>query len=466
MRILVANIPLPTNRFLADLNDALSKHVEITHDADLFWNMQGDFDLVHLHFPEYLTFGHQDAYVKGLTDELIEATEERLRYWGQRARLIVTRHVLLPHDALKDPQWEKMYEAVYRHMHGVVHFAQASVDEFKQRYANTKFVCQDLKKVSGTLKAPESSRHIFRQSGTLEAEKGVRNLRVAGESHDSEKGVWNFGGTGEFQTPFSESQESSRHLLLQPSPLESGEKVAVRPDEGDGPEHAIVPHHNYTSLPNEVSRSEARRRLGIANNSRVMLVFGAIRNDEERDLILKTFQAIKQKRKVLLVSKWRETLAKVSWIRLKYWLRDLNRLYYRLHPSYKFNYSFVEEEDTQLYLNAADVLFIPRLKVLNSGNITLGMTFGKVVVGPDSWDVGELLRETGNPVFDPEHPETAAAAVDRAFQLVEEGKVGPANQKLALEQWGADQCAAKYVEFFERLGAGSGEQGAKSRSKE
>jgi len=401
MRILVANIPLPTNRFLADLNDALSKHVEITHDADLFWNMQGDFDLVHLHFPEYLTFGHQDAYVKGLTDELIEATEERLRYWGQRARLIVTRHVLLPHDALKDPQWEKMYEAVYRHMHGVVHFAQASVDEFRQRYANTKFV--QTKKVSGTL----------------------------------------------------ESQESSRHLLLQPSPLELGEKVALRPVEGDGPEHAIVPHHNYTSLPNHVSRSEARRRLGIAANSRVMLVFGAIRNDEERDLILKTFQGLKQKRKVLLVSKWRETLAKVSWIRLKYWLRDLNRLYYRLHPSYKFNYGFVEEEDTQLYLNAADVLFIPRLKVLNSGNITLGMTFGKVVVGPDSWDVGELLRETGNPVFDPEHPETAAAAVDRAFQLVDQGKVGPANQKLALEQWGADQCAKMYVEFFERLGARS-----------
>ncbi len=446
MRILVANIPLPTNRFLVDLNDALSKHVEITHDADLFWNMQGDFDLVHLHFPEYMTFQHQDAYIKGLTDELIAATEERLRYWGQRARLIVTRHVLLPHDALKDPQWEKMYEAVYRHMHGVVHFAQASVDEFRQRYANTKFVCTDLKKVSGTLEGPESSRHLFRQSGTLEApgaEKGV--WTADSEPHGASRGL-----LPEFfaQTPAASALPLTKPT---PSPLESGEKVALRPDEGDGPEQAIVPHHNYTSLPNEVSRSEARHRLGIANNSRVMLVFGAIRNDEERDLILKTFGSLKQKRKVLLVSKWRETLAKVSWIRLKYWLRDLNRLYYRLHPRYKFNYGFVEEEDTQLYLNAADVLFIPRLKVLNSGNITLGMTFGKVVVGPDSWDVGELLRETGNPVFDPDKPEMAAAAVDRAFQLVEEGKVGPANQKLALEHWSADQCAEKYFQFFQRL---------------
>jgi len=291
---------------------------------------------------------------------MIESTEERLRYWGQRAKLVITRHVLLPHDALKDPQWEKMYEAVYRHVHGVVHFAQASVDEFRKRYATTDFVYGQ-------------------------------------------------------------------------------------------PEHAIVPHHNYTSLPNTISREEARQQMGIPADSRVMLVFGAIRNFEERDLILNTFQNVRQRNKVLLVSRWKEQLAKVKWIRLKYWLRDLNRLYYRLHPQYQFNYGFVEEADTQLYLNAADVLFIPRLKVLNSGNITLGMTFGKVVVGPDSWDVGELLKETGNPVFDPERPQTAIAAIEQGLRLAEEGRIGPANQKLALEQWSAEQCGERYVQFFKRL---------------
>ncbi len=394
MKVLIAQIPMPENRFLIDLNSEIGKTFVIHHSSDDFWNMQGEFDVVHLHFPEYMTFEHQDAYQKGLEDELIAATVERLRFWGQRAKLVITRHVLLPHDALKDPQWEKMYEAVYRHVHGVVHFAQASVDEFKHRYATTTFV--HGKKVSGTLESQESSR----------AEKGVRNFEIAGE----------------FQTSFSA-----------------------------GPQHAIVPHHNYTSLPNVISREEARERLGIPNHSQVMLVFGAIRNVEERDLILQTFQGLNAKHKVLLVSRWKETLAKVSWIRLKYWLRDLNRLYYRLHPSYKFNYGFVEEEDTQLYLNAADVLFIPRLKVLNSGNITLGMTFGKVVVGPDSWDVGELLKETGNPVFDPEQPKTAIAAMELGLKLSQEGRIGPANQKLALEQWSAEQCGERYAQFFKLL---------------
>lgn len=362
MRLLVAQIPMPQNRFLVDLNSELLKHCELQHSCDAFWNMEGDYDVIHLHFPEYLTFGLQDAYHQGLTDELIQQTAERLEYWAKRAKLVVTRHNLLPHDALDDPMWEKMYELFYSYADGVAHFAQASIDEFRVRYKDTRWV------------------------------------------------------------------------------------------SGKPPQHVIIPNQNYTTLPNEVSQKDARRRLGISQSASVLLVFGAIRNgDTEKNLIIDTFHNLNVPRKLLLVSSWRETLRKISWIRLKYWVRDLTRLYYRLHPDYHFNYGFVEEEDAQLYLNAADVLFIPRLWVLNSGNVTLGMTFGKVVVGPSAWDVGELLRESGNPVFDPDRPETAAAAVEEGFRLAAEGKRGPANRELALSEWGAGQCAALYAELYRRV---------------
>jgi hypothetical protein len=358
MRILVAQIPMPRNRFLVDLNAEVAKHCELTHSSDSFWEMSGSYDVVHLHFPEYLTYEIEEAYHHGLTDELIAATEKRLRWWAGRAKLVVTRHVLLPHEALVDPMWERMYAMFYRYADGVAHFAQASIDEFRQRYIGTEWF------------------------------------------------------------------------------------------QGREPLHAIIPHHNYTSLPNAIGREEARRRFGISRDARAVLVFGAIRSDAERALVLQTFQGLREPGKLLLVSSWREQLAKVSWIRLKYWLRDLTRQYYRWHPSYHFNYGFVEEADTQLYLNAADILLIPRRWVLNSGNVTLGMTFGRVVVGPDSWDVGQLLRETGNPVFDPDQPETAVAAVVEGFRLAREGKVGPANQELALRDWGAETCAAQYLALY------------------
>ena len=360
MRVLVANIPLPANRFLVDLNTALEEHCEVTHSSDIFWGMDGDFDVVHLHFPEYMTFELQDAYRLGLTDDLIREVETRLRFWAARARLVVTRHVLLPHDARHDPIWERMYETVYAHMDGVVHFGQPSVDEFRERYSRTEF---------------------FR---------------------------------------------------------------------GHPPMHVVIPHQNYASLASNVSRSEARQHFGIPEDARVMLVFGAIRGREERDLILNTFRGL-QKPAILLASRWREIPANVSWIRLQGWIRDLKRLYYRIHPAYRFNYDFVPEDDAQTYLAASDVLFIPRRRVLNSGNIALGMTFGLVVVGPDSLNVGHLLRTTGNPVFDPDAPETAADAMERGFALASEGRVGPANRDLALSQWDTRECAASYFQFFAEL---------------
>lgn len=370
MKVLIAQIPMPENRFLIDLNTEIGRTCQIHHSSDDFWNMQGDFDIVHLHFPEHLTYEIEAAYFQGLErgpqyglqDSLIAQVEERLKFWAGKSRLVVTRHVLLPHDAVSDPQWEKMYETFYRYADGVAHFANASVAEFRERYRHTK---------------------------------------------------WH---------------------------------------RGSEPRHVVIPHQNYATLPNVISREQARRKLNISDQAQVLLVFGAIRSgDTERNLILQAFQNARVPRKVLLVSRWREKLAKIRWIRLKYWIRDLTRLYYRLHPRYRMNYSFVAEADAQIYLNAADVLLIPRLKVLNSGNITLGLTFGKVVVGPDSWDVGELLKETGNPVFDPERPETAVAAVEAGFRLAKEGIIGPRNQQRTLREWSARQCGDLYVELFRRL---------------
>jgi len=362
MRILVGTVDMDRNRFFRDLNTELARKTQLNRSSDDFWEMRGEYDVVHLHYPEYLTPTLQQACEgRILTDDLMAEAERRFKFWADRARVVITRHNLLPHRARNDLAWERMYEAFHRYADGVVHFARASLDEFRQRYRRTAFY------------------------------------------------------------------------------------------RGHEPFHVVIPHHNYASLPNDLSGAEARKRLGISSRRAVMLIFGDVRNGAERQLILDTFRRMKVRRKLLLVSRWREKLAKVSWIRLKYWIRDLTRLYYRLHPGYHFGYRFVDEADAQLYLNAADVLFIPRFRVLNSGNVTTGMTFGRVVVGPDSWDVGEVLRETGNPVFDPDHPETAVAAIEEGFRLAREGRIGPANRERALRNWGADRCAAQYVRFFEEV---------------
>lgn len=323
--------------------------------------MEGGFDIVHFHFPEYLTYEIERAYEEGLTLDLIEAVETRLRFWSERARIVVTRHNAMPHQAPDDELWATMYRTVYSHADAVVHLACASIDEFRERY---------------------KSLPSFRE----------RNVR-----------------------------------------------------------HAVIPHHNYVSLPNCVTREEARHKLGIARKARVMLIFGAIRSDAERTFALEAFNMAQVSRKVLLVSRWRETLSGVRWIRLRYWMRDFTRLYHGFHPQHHFNYGYVEEEDTQLYLNAADILFIPRINALNSANVSLGFTFGRVVVGPASLNAGELLKNARNPVFDPTDRQSGARAVEEGFRLAESTARGEENRRLAIEEWDVRLCAERYAALYADL---------------
>lgn len=57
----------------------------------------------------------------------------------------------------------------------------------------------------------------------------------------------------------------------------------------------------------------------------------------------------------------------------------------------------IPDEQLPCYLAAADVVFIQRTDILNSGNVPLALSFGRVVTGPASGNIGGLLAETGNP---------------------------------------------------------------------
>lgn len=79
------------------------------------------------------------------------------------------------------------------------------------------------------------------------------------------------------------------------------------------------------------------------------------------------------------------------------------------------------------------------------------MIFGKVVVGPNSWDVGELLSETGNPVFDPDATDSAVDAIEAAFRMAVENIVGLRYRKVALCELSPEQCSETYLHMFKTL---------------
>lgn len=352
MKILIACIPTPGNRYLIDLKQGLEQHAEVIWDYHAFWKCKDVFDVIHIHWPEYLSYDIETYLYNDQTISKIlwNKLRECLEYWSKNAKIIYTRHNTLPH-VRQDNDFKKLYELIGRYAQTMVHFANYSIKQFKKWY-------------------PDLS-HI---------------------------------------------------------------------------KHVVIPHHNYASLPNLSTRTEARTYLNIAADAHVMLVFGAVK-ENEKALIKKAFKAIPYKNKVLLAPGWKILRRKIGYIRLREWVWKLEKWWASENKSFRTHLGFIKEEEAHYYLNAADFLFIPRTSELNSGNISLGFTFGLVVVGKDDGDVGEILKETGNPSFTVGDEDSLKKAIADAYQLKAQ-QHGTNNKDLAMNEWNIQNIAKAYWEVM------------------
>ena len=352
LKILFATIPQPKNRFVSDLQDGIGKYADVVHDYEAFWNCDQEFDIVHIHEPEYLSYelescmNNTDPIPKELMDRLILSLE----HWKKYSKLIHTRHVQEPH-VRTDDEFKKVYQTVFSYCSGISHFANFSISQFQSFY-------------------PELDNII----------------------------------------------------------------------------HHVIPHQNYASLPNDISKEEARYNLNIKSDAKVMLVFGMVK-EREKHIIKTAFKAIPHKNKVLLAPGWKTKRRPIKWIRLREWVFKYELKKALKNNKFRTNLGYIKEEDAQNYCNAADVLLIPRIDELNSGNITLGFTFGLVVLGRNSGDIGEILKQTGNPVFDPADDKSIKIALNSSLNLAQDNH-GLKNKEIALQEWGIDTISKKYISLY------------------
>ena len=219
----------------------------------------------------------------------------------------------------------------------------------------------------------------------------------------------------------------------------------------------VIPHHIYEGLYDmDITRDAGRRALGIPADRLVVLTFGAFRHAEERRLVWGAFRRLHYPAKFLLAPRlWPYTRRGSRFKGLK---RLAGRLLYAAaHTAEGFFDSritspepLIPDEQLPCYLAAADVVFIQRTDILNSGNVPLALSFGRVVTGPDSGNIGGLLAETGNPAFDPADPRSVDIALERAARLSATDQ-GARNRAYAQEHFGIGRIAAMYGGLYERL---------------
>ena len=185
--------------------------------------------------------------------------------------------------------------------------------------------------------------------------------------------------------------------------------------------HLLVPHHLYDTVYTHFpSRKESLEHLHLPEDRKYILVFGSFRVEQEKQLIISLSKQLSNKNITILAP----SFMNIWWHSFRMPFKMLKRAYYK----YRYHihctgaaWCAVSDDELPYYFGAADVVFIQRLKILNSGNAVMPMLFGKIVVGPDCGNVGPLLKKWGYPVFSVDNTNDIGSIVEHAIQMGESG---------------------------------------------
>lgn len=212
------------------------------------------------------------------------------------------------------------------------------------------------------------------------------------------------------------------------------------------PIHEMIFHPMYSDIKNNSDKLSARKYLNIDADKKVILIFGAMRNNEERQFTLNVFNELDTENKLLLVPSWYQRVARRTPFK---WLYSKIKIFFdRPNKELKLSQKYVHEDEIQMYMNAADVVFLPRFEVLNSGVLLLAFSFNKVVVGPSSGSVGELLALAGNPAFKIADISDACSKIKEGLKLSAK-KVN--NYAFVEKNMNWDIIIDKHIQLYHRL---------------
>jgi len=205
----------------------------------------------------------------------------------------------------------------------------------------------------------------------------------------------------------------------------------------------VIKHGNYDCFPNRISRAEARSVLKIPADRLVVASIGAIRSKLEYQLLRRVTNSLK---------KYDGLLLQIGSINPpdRFLVRHYKRNTIKRKANFRHFGSFVEDYRMQTFLNACDILLVPRVNTLNSGNVALGFTFGKIVMGTASGVIGEELIANGNPVFQNTSKQEISKTIDEAVSMIQTG-LGEKNKDYAMTELNWDKLAEKYIAFYKSL---------------
>lgn len=211
--------------------------------------------------------------------------------------------------------------------------------------------------------------------------------------------------------------------------------------------HIIIPHHVYDELYQPIlDKRKCCKQIHINPLHSYVLCIGAFRSKEEKDLILKVEEQIKHTNIYILAPTFIERNKRRFLLKYIKFLIQIWQLK-KKHSHLIIKGIPVTDSEMVYYYGASDLCLIQRLEILNSGNIPFALLMGKVVVGPNTGNVGKILKETGNVSFDPNDVNTVFPSIKMGLSLRKNGR-GKANRDFALRELKTSIIARKLYNIY------------------
>ncbi|MCI0454773.1 MAG: glycosyltransferase family 4 protein [Candidatus Dadabacteria bacterium] len=177
----------------------------------------------------------------------------------------------------------------------------------------------------------------------------------------------------------------------------------------------VIPHGNYIDYyPNEMSKAKARNHLEIGMEDLVFLHFGRIRPYKGLRELVDTFKRLNHSQARLLIvgEPFNKDIA--------------NDLMNKCEGDRRVItiFSFIPDDEIQIYMNTADVVVLPYRDILTSGAAILAMSFGMPIIAPAIGCIPDILDSEGSFLYDPREEDGLINAMRKAsaYELREMGK--------------------------------------------
>jgi beta-1,4-mannosyltransferase len=162
----------------------------------------------------------------------------------------------------------------------------------------------------------------------------------------------------------------------------------------------VVPHGNFNdSYENKIGRAEARERLKIPADKKVILCFGFIRKNRGYEHLIEATRDMDDTVVVIAGS----LLEKATYENLLEYQKEA--------PNVRIFAKWIPDEEVQVFFNACDIVVLPYTQITTSGVIPLAYSFSRPVVTSAIGGIKDVVNKETGILVPPGDPDALRRAI-------------------------------------------------------